>query len=661
MIGNIDLNTKSYEQILEESISQIPIYSKDWTNYNVSDPGITILENLSAFSALLQSQIDEVPEKIKFKLLELVGFKPKAGRLTTVYIENTSENIGDEIRLVNGVKLYAQDICFEFGDNKVIKNTRITSIRPANLFSQAPKSGCKISLCLEKIPEIGDDMAIYFEMEKQFERNPFEKGELNPFAKVRWEILTQNGNEEIEVEDGTNCFMQSGYVTFKVKREMLSNVIHIIFEKADYDIVPKFLDIKGLLHQIIQKDTKSYIEIKDVEPGDTSVILEHFILDNGYTEVYGLLEDGRYHRYFDNSQKGENRYCRFEQIGKYQIKVDFDDVVPKKVIAVYRDMSVMAYRILGKLYGYDEQQVALSPIERVYRDGFCVLVVEKDVQGDEICHIVYPEDDTPGEVRYSVLENENMIVIHDCGKYEGAQIRLGMYCVYMGDRASVLPNTEFVIPGSTLTFRNIAAGKNGYYSDSFETLRRRFADDIKTPATMVTGSDCERIVGSVPGLSIHKTGVSANTKKNEIYVVVKPNSSERFPKLSDTYIDVMKKYFEKYRMLSSKIIIRQPVYVAINVSGMLYTKKYLNNSYQNIENTLSKMLDGINSDARFGAKVVFHEIYEKISSMDCVDNIAELSIVPESYTYAKKSGLDIQLDSNALFYPGKISLEILEI
>jgi hypothetical protein len=54
MIGNINLNTKSYEQILEESISQIPIYSKDWTNYNVSDPGITILENLSAFSALLE-------------------------------------------------------------------------------------------------------------------------------------------------------------------------------------------------------------------------------------------------------------------------------------------------------------------------------------------------------------------------------------------------------------------------------------------------------------------------------------------------------------------------------------------------------------------------------------------------------------------------------
>jgi uncharacterized phage protein gp47/JayE len=178
---------------------------------------------------------------------------------------------------------------------------------------------------------------------------------------------------------------------------------------------------------------------------------------------------------------------------------------------------------------------------------------------------------------------------------------------------------------------------------------------------MVTKSDCERIVASVPGLSIHKTGVSTNTNKNEIYVVVKPNSSERFPKLTKTYIEVMNQYFEKYRMLSSKIIIRQPVYVAINVSGLLYTKKYLNNSHQNIEKTISSLLDGINSEAGFGAKVVFHEIYEKIASLDCVDNIAELSIAPESNAHAKKSGLDIQLDPNALYYSGKISLEILEI
>jgi hypothetical protein len=155
--------------------------------------------------------------------------------------------------------------------------------------------------------------------------------------------------------------------------------------------------------------------------------------------------------------------------------------------------------------------------------------------------------------------------------------------------------------------------------------------------------------------------VSGKASGNEIYVVVKPNSLEKFPKLSDIYIDIMKKHFERFRMLTSTVVIRQPVYVPINVTGTLYTKKYLKNSRMNIENTIKKMLDGVNSDAGFGSRVVFHEIYEKLQNMDCVDSIVELSIAPEGYSHASISGLDIKLDLDALFYPGDISLEIMEI
>lgn len=38
MLDSINLNNKSFEQIRDEAIAQIPLYSRDWTNYNVSDP-----------------------------------------------------------------------------------------------------------------------------------------------------------------------------------------------------------------------------------------------------------------------------------------------------------------------------------------------------------------------------------------------------------------------------------------------------------------------------------------------------------------------------------------------------------------------------------------------------------------------------------------------
>jgi hypothetical protein len=694
MLGNIDLNKKSYEQILEEAIAQIPIYSKDWTNYNISDPGITILENLSAFSALLQSEINEVPEKTRFRLLELAGFTPRKGKAACAYISAKMDKEDRTVNIPKGAKLYAQDICFEFEENDadiIVKNKEITKIEPdmglgeninqlltyegvkggVFLLGEKPLAGNMFYLYLNDIPYAGEKAAIHFEMEKNFMRNSFADKKENPFAEVTWEIKTQEGFKELCIDDDTYCFMQSGYVKFCIGKELYDEikaygeyVIRITLDRADYDIVPRFDRICGVLTQVIQKDTKSFIEIKEIDNTDNTLTLENYILNNGYPEIYGMESDGIYRRYFDNSQRGENRYCHIEPVGKYRIKAVFENNVPSKVMAVYRDTSVMAYRSLGRLYGYDEQILGLPPMEKVYSSKFSVIIVQKNFEGDEACHIAYPESDIEGEVKYSLSENDNNIIIHDCGKYEGAEVRLGAYGIYMGAAADVIPDIQMNMSlenNSELIFINIASGERGYYGEDFEELRKQFVKDIKTPVTMVTKEDCVQTVKSVPGLSIHKIGISTNSRKNEIYVVVKPNSFEPFPKMSDIYINEVKKYLEKYRMLTTTVIVEQPIYVPVNVSGMIYTKKYFKNSRENIENKIKDMLDGVNSEAGFGSRIVFHEIYEKLQELDCVDEIVELNIFPDSYKYVELTGLDMKLASNALFYPGKISLEITDI
>ena len=90
MLTNRNLAVKEYEQLIEEAIAQIPLYTKEWTNYNPSDPGITILENLTAFSALQQSEINTVTEKAKWKLLALAGFYPEKGKSAE---EKAKENL----------------------------------------------------------------------------------------------------------------------------------------------------------------------------------------------------------------------------------------------------------------------------------------------------------------------------------------------------------------------------------------------------------------------------------------------------------------------------------------------------------------------------------------------------------------------------------------
>ena len=73
MLNSINLNDKNYEDLYAEALAQIAIYSKEWTNFNPSDPGITLLENLTAFNLLQQSRINEVSDEIRCAMLKLLG------------------------------------------------------------------------------------------------------------------------------------------------------------------------------------------------------------------------------------------------------------------------------------------------------------------------------------------------------------------------------------------------------------------------------------------------------------------------------------------------------------------------------------------------------------------------------------------------------------
>ena len=49
------LKEQTFENLIQEARNQIPLYTREWTNFNPSDPAETILENISAFSILQQA------------------------------------------------------------------------------------------------------------------------------------------------------------------------------------------------------------------------------------------------------------------------------------------------------------------------------------------------------------------------------------------------------------------------------------------------------------------------------------------------------------------------------------------------------------------------------------------------------------------------------
>lgn len=692
MLDSINLNNKSFEQIRDEAVAQIPLYSKDWTNYNISDPGITILENFAAFLALQQGELNEVPEQVREKLLGLAGFTIRRGNAANIYVSLERAGVNLPYAMPARAKLYAQDICFEPAESRYVRDTKIVSLETdtmhddgraqlllerqgvrggLTLLGDCPAGGEHILFYVENLPDAGVRTAIWFELAQQFHRNPLEAGAHNPFVTVKWELKTTEGYSQLDVSDETCGFLQSGYVSFMLgkklrrcaKKDQTKDryVVRLTVVKADYDIVPHFVRISGLLMHLVQRDTLSDIVPMRILAGN-EVCVRHSLLNGGYLEIYARVQqdspDSKYRRYHEGQQ------YRTEYVDCFTRKIIFEEPVPYELLAVCRAEAVMVHRRLDMLYGYDNQVISLPDYVRVYPNAFSVLVVEEAENGDTVCHLVRPNAVNSREVRYCVNEKDNTLTVQDCGIYEGAQLYLGQYAVYQGEGGNVLAGTKLLYEqensSTFLEFACCTEASDGSFEEDCAQLQHRFAQDVRTPVTMVTQKDCECIVQTIPGLSIHKIGVCPVPGRNEIRITVKPNSSQPKPKLSQIYIDKITRYLEQYRMLTTKLVIEQPVYVPINVTGVIYVKKHFARCRERIEDMLRRMLDGIHSDVPFGSRIVFHEIYRQLGAVDGVDRIYELSIFPDNFRNADMSGMDIVLDSNALYCPGSFRIEVTE-
>jgi predicted phage baseplate assembly protein len=75
---------RPFEDIFRELRSRIPRYNPDWTNFNDSDPGITLLQLFAWLAEMTFHKMGEVPLKNYLKFAELLGLQLAPARAATV-------------------------------------------------------------------------------------------------------------------------------------------------------------------------------------------------------------------------------------------------------------------------------------------------------------------------------------------------------------------------------------------------------------------------------------------------------------------------------------------------------------------------------------------------------------------------------------------------
>ena len=68
-----NIDDRSFDQILADLRFRIPRYTKEWTNFNDSDPGVTLLQLFAWLSETMLFRMNQVPRKNYIKFLKLLG------------------------------------------------------------------------------------------------------------------------------------------------------------------------------------------------------------------------------------------------------------------------------------------------------------------------------------------------------------------------------------------------------------------------------------------------------------------------------------------------------------------------------------------------------------------------------------------------------------
>jgi predicted phage baseplate assembly protein len=75
-----NLDTRRWADLVEEGRALVPRHAPDWTDHNIHDPGITLVELFAWLAEQLIYRANRIPERHRRKFLALVGFPPHPPR-----------------------------------------------------------------------------------------------------------------------------------------------------------------------------------------------------------------------------------------------------------------------------------------------------------------------------------------------------------------------------------------------------------------------------------------------------------------------------------------------------------------------------------------------------------------------------------------------------
>lgn len=133
------IDDRRYQKLVEEALARVPVHTPEWTNFNHSDPGVTLVQLFAFLTESLLYRANQIPERNRIKFLQLLRMPlapaSEARGLITINNERgpaTTQTLASDLEVRAGTISFRTD----FGLAVLPVETRVFFKRPLTVPAQ---------------------------------------------------------------------------------------------------------------------------------------------------------------------------------------------------------------------------------------------------------------------------------------------------------------------------------------------------------------------------------------------------------------------------------------------------------------------------------------------------------------------------------------------
>jgi predicted phage baseplate assembly protein len=546
-----ELDDRKFQDIVDEAKRLIPRYCPEWTNHNVSDPGVALIELFAWMSEMVLYRVNQVPERLYVHFLNLVGIEPFPAAVARTDLTFWLSAELDAPVLVPANTQVTTAVGATAGEEAVVFSTAAELvIAPPQL-----RYARTVTAVEERVTDVWDDL--------------------------RFDVM------------GVRCFASDGlmpgdafYLGFTtslagtvLRLRLSAEAEGIGVDPRDPPLLWEVWNGEGWITATVHDDSTGGLN----RAGEIVLLVpvEHELMTLGNTAAYWLRVR------LLAPHAGQPTYTASPRIRGVEAAA-LGGTIPAE------HAQVAPAETIGRSDGRPGQQFAVAHTPVLPRAaGELVRVIDSDGSTDwtEVADFTasgpgdrhYTWDDATGTVRFGprVRYADGSVRQHGTIPRDGAQILVTGYRHGGGARGNVGARTLSVMRSSVpyvSGVTNLRPASGGVDSESVAEAKVRGPLTLRTGQRAVTAGDYERLAGEA-SIEVARSRCLPTTRGNgsvRLLVVPRVRGDASAHRLDDFAISAplmraITDHLDAHRLVGTAVEVSTPYYQGVSVAALVYT------------------------------------------------------------------------------------------